>query len=131
MMWSEWDRRSTAFAPAPSARSSKGPPGRYVALSRDTTEADLKQRREIRADAAGRPRTTYADAAPVRAAMFGRVLILDGLEKAERNVLPTLNNLLENLLRCVDVGRLPGAVARKMCARKRETGAPFHHPETE
>jgi hypothetical protein len=32
----------------------------------------------------------------VRAAKQGRVLILDGLEKAERNVLPTLNNLLEN-----------------------------------
>ena len=28
--------------------------------------------------------------------MNGRLLILDGLEKAERNVLPTLNNLLEN-----------------------------------
>ena len=26
----------------------------------------------------------------------GRVLILEGIEKAERNVLPTLNNLLEN-----------------------------------
>ena len=34
--------------------------------------------------------------APVRAALLGRVLVLDGLEKAERNVLPTLNNLLEN-----------------------------------
>lgn len=26
----------------------------------------------------------------------GRVLILEGIEKAERNVLPVLNNLLEN-----------------------------------
>ena len=38
----------------------------------------------------------YVDQAPVRAAVNGRLLILDGLEKAERNVLPTLNNLLEN-----------------------------------
>lgn len=32
----------------------------------------------------------------VRAAMNGRVLVLDGVEHAERNVLPILNNLLEN-----------------------------------
>ena len=38
----------------------------------------------------------YVDAPPVRAALAGRLLLLDGVEKAERNVLPTLNNLLEN-----------------------------------
>lgn len=32
----------------------------------------------------------------MRAAIHGRVLILEGIEKAERNVLPVLNNLLEN-----------------------------------
>ena len=32
----------------------------------------------------------------MRAALEGRVLILEGIEKAERNVLPILNNLLEN-----------------------------------
>lgn len=32
----------------------------------------------------------------VRAATEGRILVLEGLEKAERNVLPVLNNLLEN-----------------------------------
>ena len=37
----------------------------------------------------------YTQAA-VRAALEGRVLILEGIEKAERNVLPILNNLLEN-----------------------------------
>ncbi|CAE8646894.1 unnamed protein product, partial [Polarella glacialis] len=63
----------------------------YLALSRDTTESDLKQRREIRGGS-----LLWADQPPVRAAREGRVLILDGLEKAERNVLPTLNNLLEN-----------------------------------
>lgn len=34
--------------------------------------------------------------AAVRAALTGSVLVLDGVEKAERNVLPLLNNLLEN-----------------------------------
>ena len=32
----------------------------------------------------------------VQAALHGRVLVLEGLEKAERNLLPILNNLLEN-----------------------------------
>ncbi|KAF0712384.1 hypothetical protein As57867_004834, partial [Aphanomyces stellatus] len=73
----------------------------YVAISQDTTESDLKQsdlkqRREILGGVA-----IFADQAPVRAAVHGRILILDGLEKAERNVLPTLNNLLEN--RCRNV----------------------------
>lgn len=63
----------------------------YVALSRDTTESDIKQRREINGKSA-----KYHDQAAVRAALHGRVLILDGVEHAERNVLPVLNNLLEN-----------------------------------
>jgi len=62
-----------------------------VTLTQDTTESDLKQRREIVERTA-----LFVDQAPVRAALKGRVLILDGLDKAERNVLPTLNNLLEN-----------------------------------
>ena len=38
----------------------------------------------------------YVDQLVVTAALQGKVLILEGLEKAERNVLPVLNNLLEN-----------------------------------
>ncbi|KAH9163007.1 hypothetical protein LEN26_000697 [Aphanomyces euteiches] len=72
----------------------------YIALSQDTTESDLKQRREILGGAA-----VFADQAPVRAAVHGRILILDGLEKAERNVLPTLNNLLENREMALEDGR--------------------------
>ncbi|KAI9590474.1 von Willebrand factor A domain-containing protein 8 isoform X1 [Glossina fuscipes] len=63
----------------------------YIALSRDTTESDLKQRREIKNKAA-----VYYDQCAVKAAINGRILILDGVEHAERNVLPILNNLLEN-----------------------------------
>jgi hypothetical protein len=54
----------------------------YVGISRDTTEADLKQRREL----TGNGTSVHRDAAPVRAALHGRLLILDGIEKAERNV---------------------------------------------
>ena len=74
----------------------------YLCLSRDTTESDLKQRREILPGGS----TSYTDQAPVRAAVEGRILILDGLERAERNVLPTLNNLLENREMTLEDGRL-------------------------
>lgn len=72
----------------------------YIALSRDTTETDLKQRREIRSGTA-----FYIDQCAVRAATQGRVLVLEGLEKAERNVLPVLNNLLENREMQLEDGR--------------------------
>lgn len=72
----------------------------YVALSRDTTENDLKQRREIRNGTA-----VYFDQSAVRAAIHGRVLVLEGIEKAERNVLPVLNNLLENREMHLEDGR--------------------------
>lgn len=63
----------------------------YISLSRDTSESDLKQRREI-----SNGTSVYIDQAAVRAAKEGRVLVIDGVEKAERNILPILNNLLEN-----------------------------------
>lgn len=72
----------------------------YVALSRDTTESDLKQRREIQHGTA-----VYFDQSAVRAAIYGRVLVIEGIEKAERNVLPVLNNLLENREMHLEDGR--------------------------
>lgn len=42
----------------------------------------------------------------VRAAVEGRILVLEGIEKAERNVLPVLNNLLENREMHLEDGRL-------------------------
>ena len=50
----------------------------YLSLTRDTTESDLKQRREIL-----NGRAIFVNQAPVRAALHGRVLILEGIEKAE------------------------------------------------
>ena len=72
----------------------------YVSLSRDTTETDIKQRREIVSGTA-----YYHDQPAVKAAIEGRVLVLEGIEKAERNVLPILNNLLENREMQLDDGR--------------------------
>jgi hypothetical protein len=45
----------------------------YVHLSKDTTESDIKQRREIVGSS-----SVFVDQAPVRAAIHGRLLILDG-----------------------------------------------------
>ncbi|KAL1505421.1 hypothetical protein ABEB36_004993 [Hypothenemus hampei] len=73
----------------------------YVALSRDTTESDLKQRREIVGSTA-----KYFDQSAVKAAIEGRILVLEGVEKVERNVLPVLNNLLENREMHLEDGRL-------------------------
>jgi von Willebrand factor A domain-containing protein 8 len=71
-----------------------------LTLTRDSSEADLKQRREICSGS-----VVYYDSAPVQAALGGHVLLLDGLERAERNVLPTLNNLLENREMALPDGR--------------------------
>ncbi|KAJ7392629.1 von Willebrand factor A domain-containing protein 8 [Desmophyllum pertusum] len=79
----------------------------YIALSRDTTESDLKQRREITSGTA-----YYVDQCAVRAATRGRVLMLEGIEKAERNVLPVLNNLLENREMQLEDGRFLMAAER-------------------
>ena len=64
---------------------------RYVAIHPDTSESDLKQRREIVGGD-----VVFKPAQALLAAIGGDLLVLDGVEKAERNVLPLLNNLLEN-----------------------------------
>ena len=48
----------------------------------------------------------------MEAATRGRVLILEGIEKAERNVLPVLNNLLENREMQLNDGRFLMAAPR-------------------
>jgi hypothetical protein len=72
----------------------------YLCVSPDVTESDIKQRREIKGKTA-----IYENAAAVRAALLGRILIIDGIEKAERNVLPVINNLLENREMALEDGR--------------------------
>jgi hypothetical protein len=56
----------------------------YVALHRDVGETELKQGREIKAGGT----LEYVDSAAVRAAKHGRILILEGIEKAERGIMP-------------------------------------------
>ena len=72
----------------------------YLSLSRDTTEADIKQRREMQDG-----NLVFVDQPAVKAAIHGRVLILDGVERVERNVLPVINNLLENREMSLEDGR--------------------------
>ena len=73
----------------------------YLALTQDTTESDLKQRREILPGGS----SEYVDMSAVNAALHGRILIIEGLEKVERNVMPVLNNLLENREIALEDGR--------------------------
>lgn len=104
------DRRSMAFLYA----AVTGREVEYVSLSRDISDYDLKQRKEVIAgnhsgsnsNSSNTTTSAYMHQAPVRAALHGRLLILDGLEKAERNVLPTLNNLLENREMSLDDGSM-------------------------
>ena len=56
----------------------------YIALHRDVGETELKQGREIRKGGT----LGYVDSAAVRAVKHGRVLILEGIEKAERGIMP-------------------------------------------
>ncbi|XP_002741241.2 von Willebrand factor A domain-containing protein 8-like, partial [Saccoglossus kowalevskii] len=79
----------------------------YIALTRDTTETDLKQRREILSSTA-----YYIDQCAVRAATNGHILVIDGIEKTERNVLPVINNLLENREMQLEDGRFLMAADR-------------------
>ena len=67
-------------------------PVEYVSLHRDIGEAELLQQRSL--EAGGNLR--YDDGPVVRAMKHGRLLILDGIERAERGVMPILNNILEN-----------------------------------
>ncbi|KAI0786986.1 AAA domain-containing protein [Abortiporus biennis] len=64
----------------------------YIALHRDIGETELKQGRELRHGG----NLIYVDSATVKAVKNGRILIIEGIEKAERGIMPLLNNLLEN-----------------------------------
>lgn len=60
----------------------------HIALHRDVSETELKQGREIR----GARNLVYVDSAAVRAVKNGRILILEGVEKAERGIMPVILN---------------------------------------
>jgi hypothetical protein len=72
-------------------------PYQYLQLTRDTTDSDIKQRREIQNKTA-----LFINQAAVNAAIHGHTLVLD---ETERNVLPILNNLLENREMNLDNGQ--------------------------
>jgi hypothetical protein len=88
-----------------------------VVITRDTTEADLKQRRELRSKT-----STFADGPAVVAALQGKILWIDGVEKAERNVLPLLNNLMENREMALEDGRFLMAPGRLEAMGKESEG---------
>ena len=96
-------------------------PVEYVSLHRDIGEAELLQQRSL--DAGGSLR--YDDGPVVRAMKHGRILVLDGIERAERGVMPILNNILENREQNLADGTqlVP---AERLAARSAEAHAPGH-----
>ena len=72
----------------------------HLVLTRDTTESDIKQRRELSAGS-----SIFQAGPAVRAALTGRALVIEGIERAEQNLLPILNNLLENREMHLEDGR--------------------------
>lgn len=56
----------------------------FISLHRDVGETELKQGRELRRGG----NLSYVDSAAVRAAKHGRILIIEGIEKAERGIMP-------------------------------------------
>lgn len=64
----------------------------YIALHRDVGETELKQGREIRKGGT----LGYVDSAAVRAVKHGRILILEGIEKAERGIMPVGAQILNH-----------------------------------
>ena len=84
----------------------------YMSLTRDTVAADLKQCREI-----SKGQLQFLDRAPISAARNGDVLVLEGVQYAERNVLPTLNNLLENRQVALDDGTFLSLEAEDVSCR--------------
>ncbi|KAJ3565249.1 hypothetical protein NP233_g7756 [Leucocoprinus birnbaumii] len=74
--------------------SQPGPYARRLALTfASLINAEYeKQGREIRKGG----NLVYVDSPAVSAVKHGRILILEGIEKAERGIMPVLNNLLEN-----------------------------------
>ncbi|KAK6644126.1 hypothetical protein RUM43_000393 [Polyplax serrata] len=87
--------------------------GDWCYVAKDQNPADCASRGENKTnelekettDAEAGKRTTTVHHNAVRAAVEGRVLVLEGIEKAERNVLPVLNNLLENREMHLEDGR--------------------------
>jgi hypothetical protein len=60
----------------------------FISLHRDVGETELKQGRELRHGG----HLSYVDSAAVRAAKHGRILIIEGIEKAERGIMPVSYN---------------------------------------
>ena len=74
----------------------------HIALHRDVGETELKQGREIRTGG----NLVYVDSAAVRAVKHGRVLIIEGVEKAERGIMPVSNSVFDSGQRIIPTDRI-------------------------
>lgn len=76
-------------------------PFEYVSFHRDIGEAELLQTRSLSAGG----NLVFEDGPVIRAMKNGHLLILEGVEKAERGVTPIINNILENREQNLSDGR--------------------------
>ena len=76
----------------------------YIALHRDVGETELKQGREIRKGST----LGYVDSAAVRAVKHGRILILEGVERAERGIMPVGTQIPDRLTKLGIKNHNPG-----------------------
>lgn len=76
----------------------------YIALHRDVGETELKQGREIRKGGT----LGYVDSAAVRAVKHGRILILEGIERAERGIMPVGTRISDSKTRLGTNSNDPG-----------------------
>ena len=65
-----------------------------VLITRDTTDSDLLQRREL-----SKGNVRFIDGPVVNAALAGKLFVLDGMERAERNVLVQLRSTTTSRVR--------------------------------
>lgn len=101
-------------------------PYEYVSFHRDVGEAELLQTRSLSAGG----NLVFQDGPVIRAMKNGHLLILEGVEKAERGVTPIINNILENREQNLADGRhlIP---ADKLMSFRREEEATSDGPVQE
>lgn len=99
-------------------------PYELVSLHRDVGEADLLQTRNLE----GGRSLVYHNGPVVRAMTEGALLILEGTQRAERNILPLLNNILEVRQALVTSARLTCSCVNRTGSRTCPTAHTLSRP---
>ncbi|PWN52041.1 hypothetical protein IE53DRAFT_367543 [Violaceomyces palustris] len=102
-------------------------PFEYISLHKDVGEAELLQTRSLKAGG----NLSFEDGPVVRAMKNGHLLIIEGVEKAERGVTPIINNILENREQNLNDGRHLIPAEKLATAREQESKESGHEAKRE